>query len=336
MMKLDSLNEQRDSPVSGLIHRYPDKVLFLTTSLCPVYCRFCTRSYSIGTNTETVNKIKFIPGKSRFDKIFEYIEEHDEIEDIVISGGDVYLLPGYLLLNLGKRLLDIEHVRRIRCATKGLSVMPMKILSDHAWFQSLVTLSQLAREQSKSFAIHTHINHPNEITYVTKNAADKLFQNNIHVRNQTVLLRGINDDFKTMYELIKYLSYINIQPYYVYLHDMVSGADEFRTTLGSVIELEIELRRSTAGFNMPQFIVDLPDDGGKRLVSSFETYDRHTGISTFRSPQIRNRTKNDLFFYSLMIICLCLILHDNIASSFYIFVDEHTTPHNSDDIEASQ
>jgi len=297
MMKLDSLNEQRDSPVSGLIHRYPDKVLFLTTSLCPVYCRFCTRSYSIGTNTETVNKIKFIPGKSRFDKIFEYIEEHDEIEDIVISGGDVYLLPGYLLLNLGKRLLDIEHVRRIRCATKGLSVMPMKILSDHAWFQSLVTLSQLAREQSKSFAIHTHINHPNEITYVTKNAADKLFQNNIHVRNQTVLLRGINDDFKTMYELIKYLSYINIQPYYVYLHDMVSGAEEFRTTLGLAIELEKELRGSTAGFNMPQFIVDLPDGGGKRLVSSFETYDRHTGISTFRSPRIRNRSKSDFFFY---------------------------------------
>ena len=156
-----------------------------------------------------------------------------------------------------------------------------------------------------------------------KSRFDKIFE--------YIVISGGDD-----YLLPVYLSYINIQPYYVYLHDMVSGAEEFRTTLGSVIELEIELRRSTAGFNMPQFIVDLPDDGGKRLVSSFETYDRHTGISTFRSPQIRNRTKNDLFFYSLMIICLCLILHDNIASSFYIFVDEHTTPHNSDDIEASQ
>ena len=304
MLKLDSLNEQSDSPVPGLIHRYPDKVLFLTTSTCPVYCRFCTRSYSIGTNTEGVkNKVKFIPGKSRFEKIYQYIEKHGEIEDVVVSGGDTYLLPGHVLLELGKRLLSIDHVRRIRCATKGLSAMPMKILTDHKWFESVATLSRVARDMSKSFAIHTHINHPSEITYVTKDAADKLFKANIHVRNQCVLLHGINDNFQTMHELIKYLAYINIQPYYVYLHDMVAGAEEFRTTLDSAIELEKELRGSTAGFNMPQFIVDLPYGGGKRLVSSYEMYDRDTGISVFRSPRIeerrnagRHERKTDLFF----------------------------------------
>jgi lysine 2,3-aminomutase len=304
MLKLDSLNEQNDSPVPGLIHRYNDKVLFLTTSTCPVYCRFCTRSYSIGKETELVEKkLKFIPGKSRFEKIYQYLEQHEEIEDVVVSGGDVYLLPAHVLFELGKRLLSIEHIRRIRLATKGLSVMPMKILTDNQWFESLVKLNQLAREQSKSVAIHTHINHPNEITFITKNAADKLYKANIQVRNQSVLLRGINDDVQTMYELIKYLSYMNIQPYYVYLHDMVAGAEEFRTALDTAIELEKSLRGSIAGFNMPQFIVDLPRGGGKRLVSSFEHYDRETGISIFRSPQIlernirRNGTLTDLFFY---------------------------------------
>lgn len=139
---------------------------------------------------------------------------------------------------------------------------------------------------------------------MTRDAADKLFKAHVHVRNQSVLLRGINDDFKSMHELIKYLSYINIQPYSIYLHDMLSGAEEFRTTLASAIELEKQLRGSTAGFNMPQFVVDLPASGGKRLVSSFETYNRDTGISVFRSPRMeesrntyRNGTKKDLFFY---------------------------------------
>ncbi|CAF4160737.1 unnamed protein product, partial [Adineta steineri] len=123
------------------------------------------------------------------------------------------------------------------------------------------------------------------------------------VRNQSVLLRGINDNIETMYELIKYLSYINIQPYYVYLHDMVSSAKEFRTFLHFAVELEKLLRGCTAGFNMPQFIVDLLTGGGKRLVSSFDSYDRQTGISIFRSSQITQRKleqskkSTDLFFY---------------------------------------
>ncbi|UJR19408.1 hypothetical protein I4U23_022538 [Adineta vaga] len=266
LLKFDSLNEQINSPVDGLIHRYNDKVLFLTSSICPAYCRFCTRSYSIGKNTEILNKKqKFIPGKSRYEKIYNYIEQHEEIEDVVVSGGEVYLLPAHTLFELGKRLLSIEHIRRIRFATKGLSVMPMKILSDNDWFQSLVKLNEFARNQFKSIAIHTHINHPNEITYLTKLAADKLYKSNIYVRNQSVLLR----------------------------------AEEFRTSLYRAIELEKLLRGSTAGFNMPQFVVDLPNGGGKRLVSSFDSYDRQTGISIFRSPQItqQNRENSNLFFY---------------------------------------
>src|SRR5581483_11647109 len=138
MAQLDSLHEQTDSPEPGLTHRYPDKALFLPLSSCPVYCRFCTRSYAIGSETEMVSeKLSLHASLARWEKAFAYIESTPALEDIVISGGDTYNLKAEHVQLIGERLLRIPHIRRLRFATKGLCVMPQKILSDAAWTDAL-------------------------------------------------------------------------------------------------------------------------------------------------------------------------------------------------------
>ena len=136
-LTLDSLAEQSDAVTPGLVHRYPDKALFLTLDTCPVYCRFCTRSYAVGLDTDSVEKVALRPNPKRWGEAFNYIEAHPQIEDLVLSGGDLYNLGARAIRDLGERLLRISHVRRIRYATKGLAVMPQKILSDEAWVDAL-------------------------------------------------------------------------------------------------------------------------------------------------------------------------------------------------------
>ncbi|KAH8799190.1 hypothetical protein DL96DRAFT_1539235 [Flagelloscypha sp. PMI_526] len=285
-LSLDSLHETRDSPVDGIVHRYPDKALFLATSVCPVYCRFCTRSYAIGAPTETVTKHSYPPGRRRWEKIFDYIEKTPSLRDIVVSGGDVYYLNSDQILLIGKRLLSIPHIRRIRFATKGLAVLPMRILTDPAWTENIVRLSNLGRSLGKHVAIHTHFNHPREINWVTIAAAQKLFENGVTVRNQTVLLRGVNDDVETMRTLIHQLADINVIPYYVYQGDMVKGVEDLRTPLSTILNLEKEIRGSISGFMTPNFVVDLPGGGGKRLASSFDSYDPKTGVAIYSAPSV--------------------------------------------------
>ena len=160
MLKLDSLHEQADSPVEGLTHRYRDKALFLPLTSCPVYCRFCTRSYAIGGDTEGVEKLRLSSTLSRWEKAFAYIASQPELEDIVVSGGDTYNLKAEHLRLIGERLLAIPHIRRIRFATKGLCVMPQKILSDHAWVDALTSVVELGRRQHQDVVVHTHFNQP--------------------------------------------------------------------------------------------------------------------------------------------------------------------------------
>ena len=283
---LDSLAEQADSPVPGLIRRYPDKALLLTVNTCPVYCAFCTRSYAVGLNTPTVAKAQLRANRSRWAEAFAWLRDHPEVEDVVVSGGDAYNLSPAALRELGEALLGIPSVRRIRIATKGLAVLPSRIGRDPAWTKALLNFVEAGRRKMVSVALHTHFNHPNEISWVTRDAAELLFQAGVIVRNQSVLLRGVNDRADTMHQLIKRLGHLHIQPYYVYMHDMVSGTETYRTTLQTALDLEKELRGRTAGFHMPTFIVDLPGGGGKRGIHSFETYDRVAGVSTFRSPAI--------------------------------------------------
>lgn len=291
---LDSLAEQRDMPVPGLTHRYPDKALFLALDTCPVYCRFCTRSYAVGLDTETVDKVALGVDKKRWENVFQYIERTPVLEDIVLSGGDVYNLNARLLRELGMRLLDIPHVRRLRFATKGPAVLPQKLLSDEAWTQALIDVCERSRELHKDVALHTHFNHAAEITWITRDAINKLTESGVVVRNQTVLQRGVNDSIEAMTLLVKRLSWINVHPYYVYCCDQVAGIEDMRTTLHTAIELEKHVRGLTAGFNTPTFVVDTLGGGGKRSVHSFEHYDRITGIAVFRSPNV---DADRLFYY---------------------------------------
>ncbi|PVH87476.1 kama family protein [Cadophora sp. DSE1049] len=293
-LALDSLHESEDSPCEGLVHRYTDKCLFLASSHCPLYCRYCTRSYAVGANTETVAKASLKPKLSRWNEMLDYIANTPAIQDVVISGGDSYSLASHHLRMIGDRLLDIDHVRRFRVATKGLCVSPSRTLDPNDyWTDELIRLSNIGRQRGKHVALHTHFNHPNEFSWVTREAAQKLFQNSVVVRNQSVLLKGVNDDAETMGNLIRELGDNNILPYYVYAGDMVKGVEDLRTPLQTILDLECQLRGSIAGFLMPQFVVDLPGGGGKRLASSYRTYDRETGVSTFIAPAVKGKEKED-------------------------------------------
>jgi len=286
-LRLDSLHEQKDSPVPGLTHRYPDKALFLPVDSCPVYCRFCTRSYAIGGDTDTVEKLKFTARSQRWEEAFAYIASRPELEDIVISGGDTYNLKAEHIQEIGERILNMPNIRRIRYATKGLAVLPQKILTDHAWVDALTRVVELGRKLHKDVVVHTHFNHPNEITGVTQDAMNRLTERGITVRSQTVLQNGVNDRPATMQLLVRRLSYVNIHPYYVYFHDMVPGVEDLRTTLAAGLKIEKHVRGHTAGFNTPSFVVDTMGGGGKRDAHSYEYYNRESGIAVYTSPGVK-------------------------------------------------
>ena len=294
LLTLDSLGEQADAPVPGLTHRYPDKVLFLALDTCPVYCRFCTRSYAVGLDTDTVEKVQLKANQERWDTALQYLRERKEVEDVVVSGGDMYRLKASQVRELGNALLDIPHIRRIRFATKGLAIQPMKIITDTDWTNAVTEVVERGRKLHKEVVIHTHFNTPNEVTGISQDAMNILFERGITVRNQTVLQNGVNDTPELMATLIRKLSYINVHPYYVYVHDLVRGTEDLRTTVDTAIELEKHVRGITAGFNIPLFIVDTMGGGGKRDAHSFEHYDRETGISVFKAPSVK---KDKLFTY---------------------------------------
>jgi lysine 2,3-aminomutase len=294
MLRFDSLNEQKDSPVPGLTHRYSDKALFLAMDTCTVYCRYCTRSYAVGADTEDYEKMQLRANRERWAKAFEYIRNTPYLEDIVISGGDSYQLKPDQVTEIGDALLAIPHVRRLRFATKGPAIMPMKLITDHEWVAALTRIVELGRAKNVEVCVHTHFNHPKEITEITREALGVLFQRGITVRNQSVLVRGVNDSPEIMKKLVKRLAYVNVHPYYVYVHDLVKGAEDLRTTVATAIAIEKEVRGSTAGFKTPTFVVDAPGGGGKRDAHSFEYYDRETGVSVYRSPAV---DKSKFYYY---------------------------------------
>ena len=293
-LALDSLHEQEDSPVPGLTHRYADRALFLTLDTCPVYCRFCTRSYAVGLDTEEVEKVHFGALADRWEQVFTYIASRPELEDIVISGGDVANLKAEHIEYIGDRLLNIDHVRRMRYATKAPAIMPQKLVSDNEWVDALARVVEKGRKRHKEVVLHTHFNHPSEITDISRQGLNGLMERGVGVRNQMVLQRGVNDSVDTMQLLIRRLSYVNVHPYYTFVHDMVRGVEELRTTLATALYLEKEVRGRTAGFNTPTFVLDTMGGGGKRNVHSYEHYDRETGIAVFTSPAVR---PGEFFYY---------------------------------------
>ena len=225
-LHLDSLHEQADSPVPGLTHRYGDKALFLPLDTCPVYCRFCTRSYSVGVDTEEVEKTAFRVDYNRWKQAFAYLASRPEVEDVVVSGGDSYNLKPEQIEGIGLTLLEIPNIRRIRFATKGIAIMPQKVLSHPEWVDAVARVAEHGRKKHKEVVIHTHFNHPNEVTWISQKATNLLHERGIVVRNQAVLLRGVNDSVETMVTLVRRLGFINVHPYYVYLCDMVKGVED--------------------------------------------------------------------------------------------------------------
>jgi lysine 2,3-aminomutase len=288
-LTLDSLHEQADSPVPGMVHRYVDKALFLPLNTCPVYCRFCTRSYAIGPDTENVDKVALAKTPKQWEDAFKYIAERPELEDIVISGGDTYQLPPRNIELIGNALLDIPHVRRMRFATKGPAIMPMKIITHAEWIDAITAIVERGRKMGKEVVLHTHFNAPEEITWITEKAMRVLFERGIFTRNQSVLIRGVNDTRERMQLLVKRLGHLNVHAYYVYMHDMVKGVEDLRTTIHTATDVEKFVRGSTAGFNTPTFVCDAPGGGGKRDVHSYEYYDRNNGIAVYAAPSVKPR-----------------------------------------------
>lgn len=293
---LDSLGEKADSPTDGLTHRYNDKALFLPLKTCPVYCRFCTRSYAIGPDTDEVEKVDLRVDEESWKRAFAYVSSRPELVDIVVSGGDAYNLRPAQITSIGEALLSIPHIRRFRFATKGLAVMPQKILGDQEWVDAVTRIVEKGRRLHKDVMIHTHFNHPNEFTGITEDAMDVLFERGIVVRNQAVLMNGVNDSPEAMQLLVRRLAHLHVHPYYVYVHDLVQGVEDLRTSLQTALDLSKNtVRGTTAGFNTPVFVVDAPDGGGKREAFSFEHYDRTTGISVYTAHQVKPG-KNFLYF----------------------------------------
>src|SRR6185369_16310298 len=207
---------------------------------------------------------------------------------------DAYQLRAEQITQIGETLLAIPHVRRIRYGTNAPAVMPQKLLTDHEWTDALTRVVEKGRALHKEVVVHTHFNHPNEITAITKAAMDKLCERGITVRNQTVLQRGVNDTAELQVLLTKRLAYVNVHPYYVYMHDLVKGVEDLRTTLATGLDIEKRLRGVTAGFHTPLVVVDAPGGGGKRDAHSYEHYDRTTGISVYTAPAVR---PGDHFLY---------------------------------------
>ncbi|KAK2598191.1 hypothetical protein QQS21_005668 [Conoideocrella luteorostrata] len=286
--EFDPLKENTYSPVSGLIHRYPDRALFLATSICPVYCRFCFRSYTVGAETESVKKQRFLPIMKKWEPRFQYIEHTLTLKDILISGGDTYLLEPEQLHYIGERLLDIPHIRRFRFASKGLSVSPSRLLDPNdQWVDVVIGLEKKARRMGKHVCIHTHFNSVNEISWITRLGAQRLYEAGVTVRNQTVLLNGVNNTPEKMFALVHALGDINIQPYYVYQGDIIPGAEDLRTPMKDSLDLERAVRGQITGFLMPNFILDLPAEGGKRLTRGVQDYNHHLGLSKFSAPGLK-------------------------------------------------
>ncbi|MFH1464117.1 MAG: KamA family radical SAM protein [Pseudomonadota bacterium] len=286
MARLDSLAERRDTVLPGLVHRYPRKVLFLTLDVCPVYCRCCTRSYAVGSSTEAVTKGHLASGRSRLDQVVDYLQAHPEVDDVVLSGGDTSLLPAGAVLEIGERLLGLGHIRRLRFGSKLMAVLPQRLLSDEPWLDALTRVAQLGHERGCEVALHTHVNHPRELTPHTRDAARALWERRVTMRNQSVLQRGVNDDADTMLALLRGLARLHIQPYYVYNHDVVAGVECLRTTLRTAAELEKSVRGALTGFDTPTFVCDVVGGGGKRDLHSWELYDERLGLAIYRSPAV--------------------------------------------------
>jgi len=243
----DPLHEDIDSPVPGLTHRYPDRVLLLTTHICSMYCRHCTRRRKVGDNEDS-----HFP-KEQLEKGLEYIRNTPQVRDVIVSGGDPLTMSDSQLDWLLGEIRKIEHVEIIRVGTRTPVVMPMRITEN---------VCQILKKYNPVY-VNTHFNHSNEITQDSKNACEMLADHGLVLGNQTVLLRGVNDDPAIMKKLMHDLLKIRVKPYYIYQCDLSEGISHFRTPISKGIQIIENLRGHTSGLAVPHYVIDTPGGGGK-------------------------------------------------------------------------
>ncbi len=245
-MMADSLSEDRHSPVPGLVHRYPDRVLMLITTQCASYCRYCTRSRIVGDPSATFSR-------AEFDMQIDYLKHTPQVRDVLLSGGDPLVLAPKILEEILGCLREVPHIEIIRIGTRVPVFLPMRVT------QELTDMLQ----KFHPLWMNIHVNHSNEITADLAEACDRLTRAGIPLGNQSVLLAGINDNVHVQRQLVQDLVRIRVRPYYLYQCDLVEGAGHFRTPVAKGIEIMEGLRGHTSGYAVPTYVIDAPGGGGK-------------------------------------------------------------------------
>lgn len=265
-MMEDSLAEDKHSPVPGLVHRYPDRVLMLVTTQCASYCRYCTRSRIVGDPTETFSR-------QDFDAQIAYIEQTPQIRDVLLSGGDPLVLAPKLLDMILGRLRAIPHLEIIRIGSRVPVFLPQRVTPE--------LCEMLA--QYHPLWMNIHVNHPKEITPELAAACDRLSRAGIPLGNQSVLLAGVNDSVHIQRQLVHDLVKMRVRPYYLYQCDLVKGAGHFRTSVSKGIEIIEGLRGHTSGYAVPTYVVDAPGGGGKIPVQPNYVLSQGAGKTVLRN-----------------------------------------------------
>ena len=243
---VDPLGEDSDSPVPAIVHRYPDRVLFLVTNQCPIYCRYCTRKRMIGTPEGVVTR-------SEVEEGIEYIRTHPEVRDVILSGGDPLMLKDDYLEFILSGLRKIPHLEVIRIGSRVPSSLPQRVTPE---------LCSMLKKYHPLF-MNLHFNHPDEITPESSLACNMLADAGIPLGCQTVLMKGINDEAGILKKLFQKLLTIRVKPYYLYQADLTRGANHFRTPVSTGIRIMKELQGHTSGMAIPHFVIDAPGGGGK-------------------------------------------------------------------------
>ncbi len=260
---IDPLGEDADMPVPGLVHRYPDRVLFLINETCSVYCRYCTRSRVVGSGEHRVE----------YEAIYDYLRKTPAVRDVLISGGDPLVMADHKLESVIQNLRAIPHLDIIRIGTKMPVVLPQRVTDD--------LLAMLKRYHP--FYMSIHFLHPDEITPEVEDACNRIADAGIPMFSQTVLLKGVNDHPETMKELMLKLLKIRVKPYYIYQCDPVQGTSHFRTRVKTGMDIMEHLRGHITGYGIPTYVIDAPGGGGKIPVAPNYLLNYGNGKATLRN-----------------------------------------------------
>lgn len=282
----DPLEEERDSPVHNIVHRYPDRCLFLISAECASYCRFCTRKRKVGDSSKI--------NRAYIDEGIAYIRSHSKIRDVILSGGDPLMLSDQRLESILKRLREIPHLQIIRIGSRVPCFLPHRVTPE---------LTSMLKKYHPLF-MNVHFNHPDEVTPQAVQALGRLADAGIPLGNQTVLLKGVNDDPLVMRLLMQKLLAARVRPYYIYQADLVFGTNHFRTTVKKGLEIIQALRGWTSGLAVPHYVIDAPGGGGKipllpeyvQSITNDEVVLKNYRGKTFRYEQNREVTEEELVY----------------------------------------